>query len=260
LVGPQGAPAPMEAPAPQVNLPRTGSQAQAQAPAEAAPLPPTSPRGSITLGLPKPTQDAYGRIQKHLAMLPEAIEKGTQIRSQIAGMKDAVANLKTGALLPVAKEIAGILQSAGILSEAEANKMSGGNLPDAQVFEKLANQSSMGIVRDALGGQGKVTGMEFEVFRRSNPNLATTKPGIIAMLNFFDKLASFPAMEQRFYNNSLKKWQEDRLLHGGVPKDRFPLQDVDTNWAKIAMEQLPGLSISTKTEGLQGQKKAAGAK
>lgn len=212
---------------------------QAQAPA--APVVPAAPPAqagpTINTGLPPTTKDALERMSKEQAALADDIHSAQQVKIQVSAMRQAVAQMHTGGLAMERAKLAQLAQGFG-LPQDFTDKVANGNLGASQVFDKLANQSAMMVLRQAIGGQGRLTNLEFATFKDSNPNLNTDPRAVEKMLTFFDRVADLPILENKY----LAAYQ---LGFNKSPKD-FKPEEFESRWNAIALKKIPELTGEKK--------------
>lgn len=211
---------------------------QAQTPvAPVAPAPPAQGGATINTGLPPTTKDALERMSAEQKALADDIHSAQQVKIQVSAMRQAVAQMHTGGLASTRAKLGQLAQGFG-LPDDFVKRVANGSLPASQVFDKLANQSAMMVLRQAIGGQGRLTNLEFATFKDSNPNLDTDPRAVEKMLTFFDRVADLPILENKY----LAAYQ---LGFNKSPKD-FKPEEFESRWNAIALKKIPELTGEKK--------------
>jgi hypothetical protein len=126
------------------------------------------------------------RLQEQLAALNKfRAGGGGETRAQLASMAQAI-----GAPDSVIRGIAG------------------GDLSAMQEFNKLAAQTAMEQLKQSMGGSGRVSQMEFQVFLHNNPNLSTDPEAIRKIFDFQNNLYKKDLAEQGALQDYKKTGQD----------------------------------------------------
>ena len=118
------------------------------------------------------------------------------IQMRIDETTKALKDFKTGPGTPTIMKVAGLAKAFGM--DDVADRMMGGGkgaFAAAQEFEKLMVPHSMELLRQTLGGQGRITNLEFEKFAAANPNLETDPKALEKIFNFSKKLNDLAKLE-----------------------------------------------------------------
>ena len=150
-----------------------------------------------------------GAYSKQLNEDTQGVQSQLQMLQQ---MQDLSAQFKGGAGASVKMKLAGLAQAMGMPKDT-VDQIGLGDYAAAQAFEKYTVQNTMNVLRQAIGGQGRLTNLEFEQFLHSNPNLDTDPRAVQKILSFSQKLYKLKVAEQQ----GMSAW----VKSGHAPSD-FP--------------------------------------
>lgn len=170
-----------------------------------------------------------------------------------------------GNLAIAAKGFSNMLQTMGATPKQLAgmnelvSKLAGGDPKDPaalgamQEFEKVALQNAMLVLRNAIGGQGRLTNLEFEKFEEANPNISLDPNGFTKIVNLLKTITRTSVAEQQAANlwedkhdqnpaqypfRSFRPTWEKELITRGVI-DLNPLKSGDIKGTEQAPQQAP---------------------
>ena len=196
---------------------------QAQAPAPAPAMAPTSRAmqklGPETAGFLASQGANAGEYYKNLTHEVSGIQSQLQMLHQIQSISK---DFHPGAGASQRTALGELAQAVGMPQDIY-DKIANGSLSASQAFSKYTVQNTMNVLRQAIGGQGRLTNLEFEQFLHSNPNIDTDPRAIDKILQFSDKLFKIKIAEQKGFNSWIKS--------GHAPSD-FP-----TAWTQKLMER-----------------------
>jgi len=155
--------------------------------------------------------------------LNENVNLGYALAEKFDTMQEYLKTIRTGGLQNVRMEFARVMQGLGA-SDDVVDKIAGGKLGDTQAYEKLAITTALDTLTSALQGAGgsRVSQMEFEAFRKANPNLETDPRGVEKIINFSKRLLEMRRTEQLEMN----KFREAK-------GDKFDPRAWAPEWARI---------------------------
>jgi hypothetical protein len=188
-------------------------------PAQPGSAPAAAPQGvpaALVTKLGPETSEWLNALGHNIGAYSKQLNEDTQgIQSQLQmlqQMQDLSAQFKGGAGSSVKMKLAGLAQAVGMPKDT-VDQIGLGNYAAAQAFEKYTVQNTMNVLRQAIGGQGRLTNLEFEQFLHSNPNLDTDPRAVQKILAFSQKLYKLKAAEQQ----GMQAW----VKSGHAPSD-FP--------------------------------------
>lgn len=174
--------------------------------APGAPVP-TSPSGSVMTKLPPETAEwLQGRGKNAVDYAKNLQEEVSGVQTQlqfIQQLKDFSKDFKPGAGAEMLTKLGSLAQAVGMPRET-VDRVANGSLAASQAFQKYSVQNTMNVLRQAIGGQGRLTNLEFEQFLHSNPNLDTDPRAIDKILSFSQKLYKIKLAEQKGLNDWVK--------------------------------------------------------
>lgn len=207
-----------------------------QAPPAAGSAPP-SPPGAITTKLGPETASWLQGRGDNAVQYSKDLQKNVQdIQTQLQVLQriqDITKNFHPGAGASVLTKMGEAAQAVG-MPKTTVDKIANGSLDASQQFSKYTVQNTMNVLRQAIGGQGRLTNLEFEQFLHSNPNIDTDPRAINKILSFSQRLFQIKVAEQR----GLSDW----VKAGHAPAD-FP-----TAWTQKLMQR--GILRETKPDDL----------
>ena len=162
---------------------------------------PGSPPAFHTTGLPKVYQDyrtGKGEMRDYEKKLTEEQNVINQQLLMINDAEEAMKHFKQGPGMATRFEAAKAMKAMG-LNDVAATLMGVGKKDDpienAQAFQKMMIISSMETLRKTLGGQGRITNLEFEKFEKALPSIETTPGAIRKIFNYMKKIAALQRLE-----------------------------------------------------------------
>lgn len=192
-------------------LPMGQGGAEAGAEAMPAPVPmaaPTTPvrRDPLAGGLgytlqqsPKEVEEQKAQVQqatKYQERLVGKVEDARRVLMNIRDLRSLAEQIKTGGFATSRMEAARIAQGLGA-PDSMVNGIANGDLAASQAFQKKVVEMAMNNLRQALGGQGRITEMEFNKFEKANANLELTPEAVTRILGFMEKMAKFDRDEMQ---------------------------------------------------------------
>jgi hypothetical protein len=167
---------------------------------QAQPSGPAAAPGFVATGM-APAKQKYQEQQvdsfiKAEDQINKNLTGAEAIQMRIDETTKALKDFKTGPGTPTIMKMAGMAKAFGM--EDVADRMMGGGkgaFAAAQEFEKLMVPHSMELLRQTLGGQGRITNLEFEKFAAANPNLETDPKALEKIFNFSKKLNDLAKLE-----------------------------------------------------------------
>lgn len=139
----------------------------------------------------------YGRT------LDGHVSESQALLQRVAESREALTKFKAGGGAETKAKMASMAQAFG-LPDGVVNKIAGGDLAAAQVFQKFAAQEALGTMQQALasdsgkGAQGNRISME--LFIKNNPNITTDPNAIEKVFNFITKQAQQSKAQQEAYH------------------------------------------------------------
>jgi len=167
---------------------------------QAQPSGPAATSGFVPTGM-APAQQKYqeGQVEQFVKaedQINKNLTGASAIQMRIDETVKALKDFKTGPGTPTIMKLAGVARALGM--EDMSDRMMGGGkgaFAAAQEFEKLMVPHSMELLRQTLGGQGRITNLEFEKFAAANPNLETDPKALEKIFNFSKKLNDLAKLE-----------------------------------------------------------------
>ena len=95
------------------------------------------------------------------------------------------------------------------MSESTVNSINNGDMAAKQEFQKLAAQTAMETLKQAMGGSGRITQAEFKVFQQNNPNIELDPKAIDKIYTFADKQHIKNFNEQQSYDKYINVDKQD---------------------------------------------------
>jgi len=219
--------------------------------AGAGSVPGSSPPSHVT-SIPKPLENYYsdkGDVKEYEKKLADANTEGTQQLVMINDAEKAMKHFKQGPGMATRKMAAESLKAVGLNKVADA-LMGAGSADDpianAQAFQKMMVISSMETLRKTLGGQGRITNLEFEKFEKALPSIETTPEATKKIFEYMKKLIALSREEQRalgFYVQGYKK----NPYH---PEGNFSLSEFQSQFLPYATKKglVPKLELRKEGE------------
>lgn len=168
-----------------------------------APVTPSAPiAGSAVLTKLSPETQAWisarganmGDYSKHLNQDAQAAQTQLQVLQQLQDL--STKGFHPGAGAGIRTQLGQLMQGLGMPREAY-DAVANGSLSASQAFQKYSVQNTMNVLRQAIGGQGRLTNLEFEQFLHSNPNLDTDPNAIKKILGISQKIYMLKLAEQK---------------------------------------------------------------
>lgn len=129
---------------------------------------------------------------------------GIQTQLQmVQQLQDLSKQFKPGAGSAVSGKLAGLAQAVG-MPQTTVDAIGRGDYSALQAFEKYGVQNTMNVLRQAIGGQGRLTNLEFEQFLHSNPNIDTDPRAIDKILSMAQRMYQIKIAEQKGLNDWTK--------------------------------------------------------
>jgi hypothetical protein len=127
--------------------------------------------------------------------LNSRVEQSAALNMRLQEQLAALNKFNAGGGGETRANLAQMAQAIGMPSSV-VNKIAGGDLAAMQEFNKLAAQTAMEQLKQAMGGTGRVSQMEFQVFLHNNPNLSTDPDAIKKIFDFQNNLYKKDLAEQ----------------------------------------------------------------
>jgi len=144
---------------------------------------------------------------------------------------DALKDFKTGPGQETMMKLAGLAKFFGrddLASSIIGNPGSKEAYASAQEFVKLMVPNSLELLRNTLGGQGRITNLEVEQFLKANPNLETDPKAIEKMFNFMKRVGDLAKAEQKAFLSFKRKAEK-----GG----KYDVSAFDNDWFDYLKEK-----------------------
>lgn len=195
-------------------------QAPMQAPPQGIPAPQMAPTPASAGVQTKmaPGREAFlqGQAQNVVEYQKGLNSDAQQIPAQLArleNLQSLLKRFKSGPGVGVRKSITEFAASVGAPKNL-LDRLQGGDPAAVQEFEKYTTQQTMDVLRQAIGGQGRLTNLEFEQFLRTNPNFNTYGPAIEHMLKLTKTVMHMKIAEQKAFDQWIKP-----QARGGMGRD-----------------------------------------
>lgn len=222
-----------------------------QPPAPGAPLAPAGPGNISALGPEQAgalNQRAANAQEYSKGLQQDVYNAQTQVL-MLQQLEDLSKQFKPGAGAGVRNSMATVLQALGAPQQA-VDKVDNGSISATQAFQKYGVQNTMNVLRQSIGGQGRLTNLEFEQFLHANPNIDTDPGAIQKILAFSHKMYDLKFREQQAFNQYVKAGPE---AGGGMPAD-FQTQWINGLMKRGIIRQAQNTDLSQKQQlyGPQG--------
>lgn len=194
-----------------------------RAPSGAAPTTAPTQSNMPGIALKTPAQEAQDAAAVKLATDPQLAQKTQEYKDmaeygktldghvsesqallqRVAESREALGKFKAGGGAENRTKLASMAQAVGLPKEV-VDKIGGGDLASAQVFQKFAAQEALGTMQQALasdsgkGAQGNRISMD--LFIKNNPNITTDPNAIEKVFNFITKQAQQTKAQQDAYH------------------------------------------------------------
>lgn len=188
-----GAPAMQPGAVAPAGTPGMPASAAAAASADAPSLSPLTKLSPETVSWITARGTNMGDYSKHLNQDAQAAQTQLQTLQQL---QDLSHDFHPGAGAGIRTKAGEVMQALGFPREAY-DAVANGSLAASQAFQKYGVQNTMNVLRQAIGGQGRLTNLEFEQFLHSNPNLDTDPRAIEKILGMSQKIYRLKLAEQR---------------------------------------------------------------
>lgn len=182
-----------------------------------------APAGGIGIAGSTPAEDAQRLADVQLRTAPQLAQKTQEYKDmadygktldghvsesqallqRVAESREALTKFKAGGGAETRAKLASMAQAFGMPDDL-VNKIAGGDLAAAQVFQKFAAQEALGTMQQALasdsgkGAQGNRISMD--LFIKNNPNIGTDPNAIEKVFNFITKQAQQSKAQQDAYH------------------------------------------------------------
>lgn len=164
--------------------------------------------GGASRGGPFPTELAPGQKQfeevsgteagKYKEVLDSRVSSGQQIMTRMEENRKLLERIRTGGGSAIRLRAAKVAQAVGAPTKV-VDAITGGDTGAAEEFNKFAVRGSTEDLKQTLAGSigSKINMMEFDQFRKNNPNLETDPRAIEKIYNFTTKLYKMDSAEQK---------------------------------------------------------------
>ena len=190
----------------------------------------TSPSGS-------PATQQYPMVEEAAATTKareEEVQRFNEAKKQILGNLQGVnmieqrlgeaetvlKEFKTGPGRETYMKMATLAGALGLDEMKDA--LAGGDYAAAQEFVKLMVPQSLELLRNTLGGQGRITNLEVEQFFKANPNPETDEKAIANIFKFMRRINMLAREEAHAFER-----YEDRARREG----KYNITTFDNDWA-----------------------------
>jgi hypothetical protein len=182
-----------------------GPEEQMMPEEQMVPQGPALPQGGFVQPQLDPAHEEFlvGAQQQYRQELKDAghaADEAINMLHRLDLAEKALDNFAAGKGASAWKLVADAAQFVGRDDIADALMSKHGGAKDAyawtEVFQKLAVENTMNNLRQAIGGQGRLTNLEFEQFLKSYPNIGTDKRAIKEIFTLQRELAML-AIEQQ---------------------------------------------------------------
>lgn len=174
---------------------------------------PALPEGGFVQPQLDPVQEEFlqGSQQQFHQNLKDAGHAADEAKNMLHRLdlaERAVDNFASGKGASAWKLVADAAQFVGRDDVADAMMSKYGGSKDAykwtEVFQKLAVENTMNNLRQAIGGQGRLTNLEFEQFLKSYPNIGTDPRAIKEIFQLQRELAMLAVEKQE----AMSEWPQ----------------------------------------------------
>lgn len=144
---------------------------------------------------------------------------------------DALKDFKTGPGTEAMSKLAGLAKFFGrddLAATMLGNPGSKDAFASAQEFVKLMVPNSLELLRNTLGGQGRITNLEVEQFLKANPNLETDPKAIEKMFNFMRRVGDIAKAEQKAFLHYKRQAEKT---------GKFDVTQFDNDWFDYLREK-----------------------
>ncbi len=153
------------------------------------------------------------------------------VQQRLDEAADALKNFKTGPGTETMSKLASLAKFFGrddLASTMLGNPGSKEAFSSAQEFVKLMVPNSLELLRNTLGGQGRITNLEVEQFLKANPNLETDPKAIEKMFNFMKRVGDLAKAEQKAFLHYKKRAEKT---------GEFDVTQFDNDWYDYLREK-----------------------
>lgn len=153
------------------------------------------------------------------------------VQQRLDEAADALQKFKTGPGTEAMSKLAGLAKFFGMEDMAATmlgNPGSKEAFSAAQEFVKLMVPNSLELLRNTLGGQGRITNLEVEQFLKANPNLETDPKAIEKMFNFMKRVGDIAKAEQKAFLH---------YKRGAEKSGKFDVTQFDNDWFDYLKEK-----------------------
>jgi hypothetical protein len=173
--------------------------------------------------------------------LDDFVSTNRTMMQQLQGATEAAKQFQMGPgretmgnMATAAKGLRNMLETFGVSPDKLkgmdelVSKLAGGDPKDPQAlgamqeFEKIALQNAMLVLRNAIGGQGRLTNLEFQKFEEANPNISLDPNGFVKIVNLLKTITNTSRLEQQAAN----RWED---LHDTNPA-KYPFRSFRPTW------------------------------
>jgi hypothetical protein len=137
------------------------------------------------------------------------VQQGSELNMRLQQQLQALSQFKAGGGADTRAKLAQLAQGVPGMPDSFVNAIANGgsgnqqSLAAMQEFQKLAAQTAMEQLKQAMGGSGRISQYEFKVFAQNNPNLSTDPEAIRKIADFATHLYTRDLSEQQAYSSFL---------------------------------------------------------
>lgn len=162
--------------------------------------------------------------------IKEINEEGTKALKAnqiIDEMEKAASQFRAGGGMGAYVQVAQALQALGV-KDSTVDRVAGGSLPAAQEFGKLQVQLSSAMIKQALmPGAGRITNLEFETFRKNNPNWDQDPRTLRSLFSFMKQVNGLAYQKQQAW---ARVYAEGSRPDGQLPRGMADLSQFEPWW------------------------------
>ena len=184
---------------------------------------------------------------KYIEKLSENANVSMTMLQRITEMDRLLENIQTMPGMTTRRHVAELMRAIdapeGATNTILGKTDKGDTLAYLQAFNKTRMQATMEDLRQALGGQGRITQMEFSAFLDAMPNEAMTKEAIKVVFDIASRVAKLRTEEF----SEAKKWEASGKS----------LADFQSNWDKYLIDSGRITPITRAVDYFKGAKSNA---
>lgn len=189
----------------------------AQAPGEITPI-------GLTEAMKEYSKAGGEGVAKYEDAVHETVRNSLPLVQRIGQEMEALQNFQAGPGETTRARLAEVLTAVGLPDTAKT--ILRGELKDVHFYESLIAQQAIETLKQALGGQGRITNLEVDAFFRKYPNLSTDPGAIEKVYNFVKQLSG------QYYNQQQSMASFRQLMKAGKLPAGTDMQDFPAWYSK----------------------------